>query len=91
MLYKLLKREDQGLLSIPRKCFINILKLYYTSVQNRVLVYASTLALHVLSKFGSFKTRILIFLLVEGILFIVKTFKGKIFISNICHVPLRIK
>ena len=32
-----------------------------------------------------------IFLLVEGIMFIVKTFKGKIFISNICPIPLRIK
>ena len=42
MLYKLLKREDQGL--SPRKCCINILKRYYTAVQNRVLVHASTLA-----------------------------------------------
>ena len=41
MLYKLLKRKDQGL--SPRNCFINILKLYYTAVQNRVVVYASTL------------------------------------------------
>ena len=90
MLYKLLKIEDQEL--SPRKCFINILKLYYTSVHNRVLVYASTLALITrLSNFGNVKTRISIFLLVEGILFIVKTFKGKIFISNICHIPLRIK
>ena len=41
-IYKLLKREDQGL--SPRKCYINKLKRYYTAVQNRVLVYASTLA-----------------------------------------------
>ena len=34
MLYKLLTREDQGL--SPRKCCINILKRYYTAVQNRV-------------------------------------------------------
>ena len=37
--------------------------------------------LHVLSNFGNVKTRISIFLLVEGILFIVKTFNRKIFIS----------
>ena len=81
-IYKLLEREDQGL--SPRKCFINILKLYYTAVQNCALVhvYASTLAFTCLSNFGYAKTRISIFLLVECILFIVKTFKGKIFISN---------
>ena len=49
MLYKLLKREDQGL--YLRKCFINILKLYYTAGQNPVFVYASTLTFTCLIKF----------------------------------------
>ena len=62
MLYKLLKREDQGL--SPRKCFINILNFFYTALQNCVLAYASTLALYVLSDFGNVKTRISLFLLV---------------------------
>ena len=43
MFYKRLKREDQGL--SPRQSFINILKLYYTTVR-----IVSTL-LHVLSNF----------------------------------------
>ena len=70
MLYKLLKREDQGL--SPRKCFINILKRYYTAIQNRVLVYASQLA-----NVGNVKTRISVFLLVDCILFLSKLSRAK--------------
>ena len=70
--YKLLKTEDQGLYP-----FINILKLYYTAVQSRFLIFASTLFIRVLSYFGNVKPRISMFLLVEGVLFIVRTFEGK--------------
>ena len=76
---------------------ISLIYWNFTAVQNRVLVYMLLhKLLHVLSNFGNVETRISIFLLVGeggggGILFIVKIFKGNIFISNICHIPLRIK
>ena len=72
---------------------ISLIYWNFTAVQNRVLVYMLLhKLLHVLSNFGNVETRILIFLLVGGgILFIVKIFKDNIFISNICHIPLRIR
>ena len=83
---KLSQKRGSGL--IHQKLFLLICLHFTTALQNRDLVDAST---NVLSNFGDVKTRTLILLLVEGILFIVKTFKIKTFISDICNIPHIIK